>query len=135
MLSVRTLLVCLLTATSAFAESRALIVEHPRDGARPRASASRKLWKWSVAALATGSAVDAWSSWGRQEANPILRGPGGRFSARGIGLKAAIAGGAVATQWALQRKNGEGAKGMAIANFGMAGTFTGAAIYNQKLKR
>jgi len=48
-------------------------------------------------------------------------------------MKAAIAGGAVAAKWALQRKNGEGAKGMAIANFGMAGTFASAAVYNQKL--
>ncbi|MBM3793905.1 MAG: hypothetical protein FJW31_07510 [Acidobacteria bacterium] len=71
MFSVRMLMVCLLAATSALAESRALVVEHPHYDARPRASADRKVWKWSVAALAAGSAVDAWSSWGRQEANPI----------------------------------------------------------------
>lgn len=135
MLSVRTLFVCLLAASSAVAESRALILEHPREDARPRASAGRKLWKWSVAALAAGSAVDAMSSWGHREANPLLRGPDGRFSARGIGLKAAIAGSAVAAQWALQRKNPGAAKGMAFANFGMAGTFTGAAVYNQSIKK
>ncbi len=127
MLKMLSLAVCLLGAAPGFAETRNL-VEHPRPGARPS-----KLWRISVAALAAGSTADAWSSYGRTEANPLLQGPGGQFSARGIGLKAAIAGGAVATQWFLQRKHPDSAKAFAVTNFGMAAVFSGIAVRNKRL--
>lgn len=124
---IRTLLVCLLCASAGFAETRNLL-EHPRPGAKPS-----RWWKWSVAALAAGSATDAWSSMGRPEANALLRGPGGQFSARAVGIKAAVAGGSVAAQWLVLRKRPEAARAAAVTNFGMAGLFTGVAVRNRSL--
>ena len=123
----RALFVCLLFALPGLAETQSLL-EHPRPGARPS-----KLWRLSVAALAVGSATDAWSSYGRLEANPLLRGPGGQFSARAIGIKAAIAGSTVATQWLVMRKRPESARVAAITNFGMTGIFMGVAARNRSL--
>ena len=127
MLRMLTLVVCLLSAAPGFAETRNLM-DHPRPGAR-----SSKLWRISVAALAAGSSMDGWSSYGRPEGNALLQGPGGRFSARAIGFKAAIAGGAVAAQWMLLRKRPETAKMAAITNFGMAAVFAGVAVRNERL--
>jgi hypothetical protein len=124
------LMVCLLlTAIAGWGEARNLL-DHPRPGARPS-----KLWRWSVAALAAGSAADSWSSYGHTELNPLLRGPQGRFSARAIGIKAAIAGGSVATQWLILRKRPETARAAALTNFAMAGIFTGVAARNRSASR
>lgn len=126
---IRTLVVCLLCVAPGFAETRNLL-EHPRPGARPS-----KLWRISVAALAAGSAADAWSSYGRPEANPLLRSATGHFSAQAIGIKAAIAGGTVAAQWLVLRKRPETARAAAITNFGMAAVFSGVAARNRALAK
>jgi hypothetical protein len=89
-----------------------------------------KLWWASVAAVVAGSAVDAHSSWGRQELNPLLRGAGGEFGMKAVAIKAAITGGVVGVQYLLLKKNPGGARHAAIANFAMAGVFGGVAYYN-----
>jgi hypothetical protein len=126
---IRALVVCLLCSATLFAENNR-VLEHPRPGARPS-----KLWRLSVAALAATTAADAWSSYGRVEANPLLRDSRGRFSAQAIGIKAAVAGSVVATQWLMLRKRPEAARMAAITNFGMAGVFTGVAARNRALAR
>ena len=124
---IRSLSVCLFLASSAWGESRTLL-EHPQPAARPS-----RLWRWSVAALAAGSATDAWSSFGRHEANPLLQDPRGQFSGRAIGIKAAIAGSGVTVQWLAFRKRPQMARAAAFTNFGMAGLFTGVAVRNRSL--
>jgi hypothetical protein len=89
-----------------------------------------KLWWSSVAAVVAGSALDAHSSWGRQELNPVLRGANGEFGMRAVAIKAAIAGGVVGVQYLLLRKNPGAAGHAAVANFAMAGVFGGVAYYN-----
>lgn len=91
-----------------------------------------KLWWASVVAVVAGSAVDAHSSWGRQELNPLLRGANGEFGMKAVAIKAAIAGGVVGAQYLMLRKNPHAAKYAAIANFGMAGAFGGVAVYNHR---
>ncbi len=91
-----------------------------------------KLWWASVAAVVAGSALDAHSSWGRQELNPVLRGANGEFGMKAVAIKAAIAGGVVGAQYLMLRKNPHAARYAAIANFGMAGVFGGVAVYNHR---
>lgn len=91
-----------------------------------------KLWWASVAAVVAGSAVDAHSSWGRQELNPLLRGANGEFGMKAVAIKAAIAGGVVGAQYLMLRKNPHAARYAAIANFSMAGAFAGVAVYNHR---
>ncbi|MFN7918755.1 MAG: hypothetical protein U0Q16_01580 [Bryobacteraceae bacterium] len=92
-------------------------------------------WKASVAALVASSIADAQSSIGRVEANPILRGPAGRFSGRSVAMKAGITGVAIGMQWLFLRKSPEGEKNAARINFAMAGAFTAAATYNHVIHR
>jgi hypothetical protein len=61
-------------------------------------------WKASVAAVVVASVVDVHSSWGKQEANPVLASGDGRFGARGVAIKSLITGGALGAQWLLLRK-------------------------------
>lgn len=116
-------LIVLLSCTAAFPE--ALI--HPAPGERPRTGS---FWKSSVIALLASSTADMQSSLGRREMNPLLANSQGRFSGRGIAIKALITGGAIGAQWLMLRRNPEAQKYAAIANFGMAGLFTSAAIHN-----
>ncbi|MCW5980529.1 MAG: hypothetical protein KIT09_20790 [Bryobacteraceae bacterium] len=91
-----------------------------------------KLWWASVAALVGASLVDAHSSWGRQELNPVLRGSNGQFGFKGVAIKGGIAGGVIAAQSLLLQNNPQASKSMAMANFGMAGVFGGVAMYNHR---
>lgn len=98
------------------------------DGGRSKAS---KLWKWSVAALLAGTAADAASSWGKLEANPALRGAGGRFSAKGLLIKSSLVGGVLTGQM-LFRKNHQSWNASAWTNFALAGALGGVAMYNTR---
>jgi hypothetical protein len=94
------------------------------------AQPQRSFWKASVMALAAAGVADAHSSYQRREANPILRDADGRFTARGIGIKAAITGGALGIQYLLCRKNRAAERPAAWINFGMAGFVSGMAARN-----
>ncbi|HXN48004.1 MAG TPA: hypothetical protein VN893_15260 [Bryobacteraceae bacterium] len=92
---------------------------------------SKKLWWVSVAALAGASVLDARSSWGRHELNPLLQGPNGQFSARSVEIKSAIVGVGLAFQWvALRHHSQKAEKPLAIVNLAAAGLTTGAAVHN-----
>ena len=89
-----------------------------------------KIWWSSIATLVGASMVDAHSSWGRQELNPILQNSNGGFGAKGIAIKAIITGSVVTAQWLLLKNNRPAEKYAAIANFGMASMLGGVAIHN-----
>jgi hypothetical protein len=98
--------------------------------------AKRTFWKASVVALAAASAVDAHSSWGKREANPILANADGRFGGRAIAIKAAITGAALGMQWMLVKRGGPRATRVAaIGNTVMAGYYAHVAIHNYGVKR
>ncbi|MBL8233386.1 MAG: hypothetical protein JNL98_33125 [Bryobacterales bacterium] len=89
-----------------------------------------RLWKVSVALLAASSVVDVHSSWGRLEANPVLRGPNGRFGMQGVVLKTMIASGVLGAQYLILRNHPKAAKYGAVTNMVMAGVITAAAMSN-----
>ena len=90
---------------------------------------SRRLWKWSVVAIAASTAFDAATSMHQSEANPILRSGNGQFGYRGLLLKSAVASGTFAFEIHFTRRN-RMYKPLAIFNFVQAGVFAGAAAYN-----
>jgi hypothetical protein len=93
---------------------------------------SRKLWWVSVAVLAAASVLDAHSSWGRQELNPLLRGPNDRFGARSAGIKSAMVGGSVAAQWFILRHHPKVEKPAAAVNCAIAASALAAVVHNSK---
>ena len=105
------------------------------EGARRAAEAARELpgerplWKASLLALAASSALDAHSSWGKLEANPLLA-SGGRFGVRGLVLKAGLTGAAMGLQWRLIKRGKRSARYFTVVNFGWTAFHAGVAAYN-----
>ncbi|MCS6953979.1 MAG: hypothetical protein RMK57_04885 [Bryobacterales bacterium] len=82
----------------------------------------------TFAAVAVAQILDVHSSLGRREANPLLRGPDGRFSVgRGVGVKLGVLAGLWAAQelYPSQEWN--------WVNLGYAGATTAIAIRNYRL--
>ena len=90
----------------------------------------RKLWKWSVAALAVTHAADCHSSYGMREMNPLLRGAGNRFDAGSVALKAGVVGALVLGQKLFLPGRKGNRKRWAALNFSMAATTGGFAVRN-----
>jgi hypothetical protein len=103
-------------------------------GAEPaRKSNWKKRWIISVAALAAASFCDAHSSVGRVELNPLLRNSRGEFSgARGAAFKSVAAGGMLAVQAVLGRRNPEMYKTGTMVNFVAAGALGVTAVRNSR---
>jgi hypothetical protein len=89
-----------------------------------------KLWRISLAVLGSAAVADTCFSWDKMEANPLLKGSGGRFGARGVTLKASVTGAAMIIQWRLVRKDPKVTPYFATANLATAGILTGAAVRN-----
>ncbi len=99
---------------------------------RPR---SRRWWLVSVAALVGAHVLDTASSYGRQEANPLLRRGAGGFDARSAGIKAGIVGGVLALQCLALRKAPEAHRTLAITNFAGSGAMAAIAARNWQSRR
>ena len=111
---------------------QAWLLEGSRTAKQRLADAPRHqgIWRASVAALVASSALDAHSSWGKREMNPLLAGPDGRFGTRAVAIKSLITGAALGGQWFMLRHKPSMAKYAIIGNFGLAGIYTRVAIHN-----
>lgn len=109
----------------------ALLVPAPLSAAAGR---WRKIWKASLIALTTSSAVDAASSWGGLEANPMLAGRSGRFGRRAVAIKVSIAGAVALSQALIVLRHPAAAPYAASVNLGASGLFTWAAIHNTRVR-
>ncbi len=123
---IRPLLCLVFAAFTLQAQSQPDWLLSPREDTRPHVS---KAWVASTVALLAATSLDAASSWGKYEGNPLLRSSNGTFGAQGVSLKFAIAGAMLAPQL-LFRKNRRATKFFTITNFAQAGMFTGIAIRN-----
>jgi len=116
-----------LLSVTCFAQSRHITIAHVED--TPPRHTSR-LWVASCVALVAATSADMASSWGRNEANPILRSADGRFGARGVSIKLAMAGAMIAPQFFVMKRAPGSQRLFTIANFLQAGLYTGVAIRN-----
>ncbi len=94
----------------------------------------RKLWKWSVVALAAATAADSHSSYGMRELNPMLRGSGKRFDAGSVVLKSGAVGAFLLGQKLFHRNRSGRMKNWAVLNFSMAATTGGFAVHNYAIR-
>lgn len=89
----------------------------------------KKAWIASLAALVTVNVLDARSSMGHYETNPLLQNSQGRFSpGRAIAVKSAASGGMILVQILLNRD-----KPSTIVNFAAAGTLGATAYRNSRV--
>jgi len=87
------------------------------------------LWIASIVAMAAGTGADAATSWHKRESNGLLASSDGTFGAKGLAIKAGLAGGLAVPQ-ILFRKHTDLRTAFTIGNFAQAGIFTGVAIHN-----
>ncbi|HMJ60862.1 MAG TPA: hypothetical protein VK493_03825 [Bryobacteraceae bacterium] len=87
------------------------------------------LWIASIFAMAAGTGADAATSWHKRESNGLLASSDGTFGAKGLGIKAGLAGGVLLPQ-ILFRKHTDLRTAFTIGNFAQAGIFTGMAVHN-----
>ena len=79
-----------------------IVLLPPAASAADRASRWRAVWRVSQAMLAGANAADAASSWGKNEANPLVR-AGQRFSYGSLAIKmGALTGGMIAQRYILR---------------------------------
>jgi len=92
-----------------------------------------KKWAISLAPLVASEALDAASSYGLRELNPVLAQPDGRFGMKAAGVKFGVIGGLIGVEYLLVRKCPRSAKFFTVINWTTAGATTGLAIHNYTL--
>jgi len=107
--------------------------EHGGD----RFSASNAKWhrQWaiSLAPLFASQALDAASSYGMRELNPLLASPDGGFGMKATSLKFGVIGALAATEYFLVKKYPRSAKVFTIVNWATSGATSALAVHNYSL--
>ena len=106
----------------------------PAVSAADRPSRWRAVWRVSQALLAGADAADAASSWGKNEANPLVR-AGQRFSYGSLAIKLGALGGGLAAQHYILRKAPEQVPLFASANLAAAAMLGVVAGRNMQVPR
>jgi hypothetical protein len=105
--------------------------------ASERSSASnakwRRQWAVSLAPLFASQALDAASSYGMLELNPLLASPDGRFGMKATTIKFGVIGALAASEYFLVRKYPRSAKVFTIVNWTTAGATSALAVHNYSL--
>lgn len=91
-------------------------------------------WKLSLAPVAAAEFLDAYSSRGMRELNPVLAGPNGQFGAKAVLLKTGIAGAFIAAEYLMIRTHPSAAKVFWKINLISAGVTGGVAAHNFSLR-
>ncbi len=136
-LNMRNIMVLSIIALFTASFSQAEVIEHPKnikEEARIQEKAQKR-WMWSAIALTAASFADVHSSWGKMEANGILRSSDGTFGARGMGIKMGMVGGILLSQHLLVKKNPEMAKMLSVGNYGMTAVKLGVATRNYGIEK
>jgi hypothetical protein len=121
--------------------ARGLLVCLLASGSAPRSFAEtkhrwKKIWTASVAAVVAVNVLDARSSAGRYETNPLLQNGRGQFSAgRAIAIKSGATGGILLLQVLLRKRTPEQSleKPSAIVNFAAAAVVGATAYRNTRV--
>jgi hypothetical protein len=95
---------------------------------------SLKTWKLSLAPLVASQALDASSSYGMRELNPLLASPNGGFEAKALNIKLAMTAAVVGVEYLIVRKHPGAARRLAALNWATGAVTTGFAIHNYAIK-
>lgn len=87
-------------------------------------------WAISLAPLFASEALDAASSYGMRELNPLLAGSNGGFGMKATTIKFGVVGALAGAEYFVVRKHPASAKFFTIVNWVSAGATTGLAVHN-----
>lgn len=93
-----------------------------------------KAWTRSLAPLVASQALDAASSYGYRELNPMLADSNGNFGMRSTVIKFAVVGALIGVEYLLVRKSPQTGKLLAILNWSGAAVTTGFAVHNYSVR-
>jgi hypothetical protein len=123
--------VVLISAVAACAADLPAAHETLDDTAR---AAALRSWKISLAPLVASQALDASSSYGMRELNPLLASANGGFEMKGAMIKLGFTGAAVGAEYLIIRKYPHTAGIIAKLNWTCGIVTTGFAIHNYAIK-
>ena len=106
----------------------------PAAGAAEGHTRWRMVWRVSQVLLAGAETADIGSSWGKNEANPLVR-TGQRFSYGSMAIKLGGLAGCLTAQRYLLRKNPERTPAVASANLVAAAVLGVVAAHNMRVPR
>ena len=95
-----------------------------------RDSRWHRQWAISLAPLFASEALDAASSYGMRELNPLLAGSNGGFGVKAAAVKFGVVGALVGAEYLVVRKHPASAKFFTIVNWVTAGATAGLAVHN-----
>lgn len=121
----------LLPAYSSVEQAAALVGAETQQQARNHAWRHR--WLLSLGPLVASQSLDAASSWGLRELNPVLAGPDGRFGTKATAIKFGVIGGLTGAEYLLVKRFPASAKFFTAVNYTMAGITSGLAVHNYQL--
>jgi hypothetical protein len=93
----------------------------------------RRQWAISLAPLFASEALDAASSYGMRELNPLLAGSNGGFGTKAAAIKFGVVGAFAGAEYFVVREHPASAKFFTIVNWVTASATTGLAIHNFSL--
>jgi len=91
---------------------------------------AQKAWKRSLFPLLASQSLDAASSYGMRELNPLLADSTGAFGMRATTIKFGVVGVFIGVEYLLVRKHPGAAKILSKLNWTAAGLTTGFAVHN-----
>jgi hypothetical protein len=106
------------------------IAQHPAEQNNPW----KRRWAVSLSPLVASQALDAASSYGMRELNPLLANSNGSFGSKAAGIKFSAIGGLVAVEYLLVKKYPKSAKAFSILNWTSTAITTGLTVHNYNLR-
>jgi hypothetical protein len=97
-------------------------------------TAAKRAWKISLAPFAAGQTLDAASSYGRPELNPLIASSDGGFGTKAAIVKVGVSGALVGVEYLLVRKYPRSARVLAKLNWSGAVLSTSLAVHNFALR-
>ncbi len=105
----------------------------PDAGLRPRHPLPAS-WKWSLAPVLASQALDAASSYGMRELNPVLAGPDGRFGMQSATIKLGVTGALLGVEYLIVRAHPASARVFTKLNWAAAMVTFGVAAHNYAIR-
>jgi hypothetical protein len=91
-------------------------------------------WKWSLAPVLASQALDASSSYGMRELNPVLAGPDGRFGMQSTTIKLGLTGALLGMESLIVRAHPASARVFSKLNWAAAMVTFGVAAHNYAIR-
>jgi hypothetical protein len=87
-------------------------------------------WERSLIPLLASQSLDAASSYGYRELNPLLADPNGAFGVRATTVKFSVVGALIGVEYILAKKSPQAARLFTKLNWSTAAVTTGLAVHN-----